>query len=282
MHRSQSIVNDSACDVGAFGTRTGTKCEGFELNQSSMTARVMVLCLKPEQVPNAKVSFEGQFTWTQKTYSRSTTTMPGYTVLTKFLLAVLAVAIALSATPVVGADHDHELTIWEIVLEKSGGTDAMDNNPHDYDISIKLAQWTGLDLTLDSDEPVKLTLFAANDRAMYELARLGGYKTGYDENEISEFLINKYSVVVLTGAMQYHVVPGAMSTEEIRDLARDNGSMSTLLVDAVIVPRESGGKIYLDDLFPWETKARVIRPYDIQAKNGFIHTINNALYAILA
>jgi uncharacterized surface protein with fasciclin (FAS1) repeats len=240
-----------------------------------MTARVMVMCLKPEQVPNAKVSFEGQFTWTQKTYSRSTTAMPGYTVLTKFLLAMLAVAIALSATPVVGADHDHELTIWETLLQKSGGENAMDHNPDDYDILIAVS--TELDVTVQSDDPV--TLFAPNDRALYTLARLAGYKTGYDEKEISDFLINNIPPSILTANSQYSVVPYAMSSDDIRDLARDNGSMSTLLEDAVIVPRESGGKIYLDDLAPFETKARVIRPYDIQAKNGFIHTINRALYA---
>jgi hypothetical protein len=64
----KSIGNDGACDGGVLGTRAGTKCEGFILgklhhshnrqlsNQSSMMARVMVMPLESEQVPNAKVS----------------------------------------------------------------------------------------------------------------------------------------------------------------------------------------------------------------------------------
>jgi hypothetical protein len=55
----KSIVNDGACDGGALKTRTRTKCEGFVLNQSSMMARVMVMRLKPEHVPNANVRFGG-------------------------------------------------------------------------------------------------------------------------------------------------------------------------------------------------------------------------------
>jgi hypothetical protein len=88
--------------------------------------------------------------------------MPKYTVLTKFLLAVLGVAIALSATPVVGADHDHGLTIWDILLAMSGGLNAMDHNPYDYDISSKFAVLSSLDQKL-SDKKEDLTLFAGND-----------------------------------------------------------------------------------------------------------------------
>jgi uncharacterized surface protein with fasciclin (FAS1) repeats len=83
--------------------------------------------------------------------------------------------------------------------------------------------------------------------------------------------------------MLYHVVPGAMSTDEIRALAHNNASMITLLgEDAISTHRKSGGKVYLDDLVHYDTMQVVIRPHDLKAKNGIIHTINRSLLVKIA
>jgi uncharacterized surface protein with fasciclin (FAS1) repeats len=180
------------------------------------------------------------------------------------------------------------LTIWEILLEKSGGPDATDHNPNDYDIMIKLCEASSFDQKL-SDEEEELTLFVANDRALFEMARAYEYEGKYHEGKIFEYLMAVFDfvgaisgddpVAVLTHGMLYHAVQGEMSSDAIRELARTQGSMPTLLDGAEISPQESGGKIYLDDGHYNAPNARVIRPYDLKAKNGIIHTINGVLYA---
>jgi uncharacterized surface protein with fasciclin (FAS1) repeats len=206
-----------------------------------------------------------------------------YTVVMKILIAVL-VSFALSATPVGGADH-HDMTIWDILLKRSGGSDAMDHNRYDYDILVKLLITANLDGKA-SDESAELTVFAPNDGAFFTFAKNSGYEKGYHEDKIYDFLMEAYStqgdpIEVLTQGSLYHIVQGVLPSDAIRQRASMRRPMSTLLKGATILPKKSGRYIYLDDEDGQLPNARVIRPHNLKAKNGIVHTVNRILLSYL-
>jgi uncharacterized surface protein with fasciclin (FAS1) repeats len=84
-------------------------------------------------------------------------------------------------------------------------------------------------------------------------------------------------VEVLTNVLLYHVVDGVLTTGAIRNRARNNRSISTLLEDAKIYPKESYQTIYLRDEDPDLADPSIIHPRNIKAQNGIIHSINRVL-----
>jgi serralysin len=209
--------------------------------------------------------------------------LPMYTVVKKILLAAL-VSFPLSASPVGGADH-HDMTIWDILLKRSGGTDAMDHNRYDYDILVKLLITANLDEKA-SDENAELTVFAPNDGAFFTFAKNSGYEKGYHEDEIYDFLLEAYSTLgdpiefLISGTL-YHMVDGVLTSDAIRQRASTRRPMFTLLKGATILPKKSGRFIYLGDEDPTHTDSRVIRPHNLKAKNGIVHTVNRILLSYL-
>jgi uncharacterized surface protein with fasciclin (FAS1) repeats len=208
--------------------------------------------------------------------------MPRSTILKTIFYAVSALA-ALSVAPVRGSGYDYDTysTIADILIEKSGGTDAWDHNRNDYDILIKTVLTVDLADKL-SDKTAQLTLFAPNDGACFALAKELGYKNKYHEEYIFDFVVEafgSYDVAVkeLAHILLYHVVDGVLTSEAIRHLASKQKSISTLLEDAKIYPKKSLRLIHLHDEDPDLANPRIIRPHNIKAKNGIIHTINRVL-----
>lgn len=196
-----------------------------------------------------------------------------------FMLVALTAAV-----PVWGADHAYDMTIADIVINTSGGTDKTDHNRHDYDILLKAVLTADLAGAL-SDKNAELTVFAPNDGAFFELAKDLGFKQGYNEVEIFDFLVEALGtlgdpVEVLTNVLLYHVVPGVLTSNAIRQRAKTHEKISTLLEGAVIDPETKGRTIFLHDYDPDLTNPRVIRPHNLKAKNGIIHTINRVLIPI--
>jgi uncharacterized surface protein with fasciclin (FAS1) repeats len=199
----------------------------------------------------------------------------------KTIFYAVAALVAFSVAPVRGTGYDTSSTIADILIEKSGGTDALDHNKNDYDILIKAVLTADLADAL-SDKTAKLTVFAPNDGAFFALAKALGYKNKYHEEDIFDFLVEALgtlgdAVEVLTNVLLYHVVDGVLTSDAIRHLASKHKSISTLLKDAKIYPKKSHQTIYLRDADPDLANPRKIRPYNIKAKNGIIHTINRVL-----
>jgi uncharacterized surface protein with fasciclin (FAS1) repeats len=212
-------------------------------------------------------------------------TMPRNSILKTIFYAVSALA-ALSVAPVRGSGYDTYSTIADILIEKSGGTDAMDHNKNDYDILIKAVLTADLADAL-SDKTAKLTVFAPNDGAFFALAKDLGYKNKYHEEYIFDFLVEALgtygdAVEVLTNILLYHVVDGVLTSDAIRHLASKHKLISTLLKDAKIHPKKSLRTIYLHDEDPDLANPRIIRPHNIKAKNGIIHTINRVLIPLIS
>jgi serralysin len=201
----------------------------------------------------------------------------------KTIFYAVAALAALSVAPVRGSIYRYNMysTIVDIVIEQSGGTDAWDHNENDYDILIKAVLTADLADAL-SDKTAKLTVFAPTDGAFFALAKDLGYKNKYDEEYIFDFLVEALgtlgdAVEVLTNILLYHVVDGVLTTGAIRNLARKHKSISTLLEDAKIYPKESYQTIYLRDEDPDLADPSIIHPRNIKAQNGIIHTINRVL-----
>lgn len=191
----------------------------------------------------------------------------------KFLMsACLALtATAVTATPVQAA------TITEIVAA-SGGT--FDSNNNDYDILLNAVVAANLADALDDPE-INVTVFAPSDRAFIRTARDLGF-TGTDEAGAWNFLVQAFTTLgngdpipVLTQVLLHHVSP-----ERIRPinliLKTIFGMPIQTLQGATIRPCF----LQLIDNEPNLPNPSVTWPFNINADNGVIHTINRVLIPV--
>ncbi|MFK8079024.1 MAG: fasciclin domain-containing protein [Granulosicoccus sp.] len=169
------------------------------------------------------------------------------------------------------ANNSAQSTITEIV-SRSGGD--FDNNNFDFDILLTSVGLAGLGDALD-DRSANLTLLAPTDIAFIRLAQALGY-AGDDEGGAFDVIVaaltdlgNGDPIPVLTDILLYHVLPERLSTGSIRR----SGSLDTLLDDATITPDGSR----LIDNEPDVRDPRFVRPSNIRATNGIVHTIDRVL-----
>ncbi len=184
-------------------------------------------------------------------------------------LAAVAAAATLATTVAVPAGAQDPGTIVDIVIAESGDT-GFDRRGGDYDIlreALIATDLAGAVATTDG-----ITVFAPNDRAFIRLARDLGYH-GWSESGAFAFIAEATGYVsasepgLLDDVLLYHVAPSLVGSG---DLA--NGPIVTL----------QGGEITPDgttlgDLDPNARDPKVRRPFDIEASNGIIHTINRVL-----
>lgn len=107
----------------------------------------------------------------------------------------------------------------------------------------------GLDSTLAGDGP--FTIFAPSDEAFKKI----------DGDVLEDLLANKDK---LTKVLTYHVLPGALSASEVRDL---NGAKT--VNGATISAEDEGGAVKIGG-------ANIVKT-DIKAENGIIHVIDTVL-----
>ncbi|MEM9203604.1 MAG: fasciclin domain-containing protein [Actinomycetota bacterium] len=184
-------------------------------------------------------------------------------------LAAVAAAATLATTVAVPASAQDPGTIVDIVIAESGDS-GFDHRSRDYDILREALIATNLAGAVATTPDI--TVFAPRDSAFIRLARDLGYH-GWREDGAFAFIAEATGYVsadepgLLDDVLLYHVAPALITSA---DLA--NGPIVTL----------QGGEITPDgttlrDLDPNARDPRVRRPFDIQASNGIIHTINRVL-----
>jgi len=191
----------------------------------------------------------------------------------KFLMSA---CLALAATAVT-ATTSPAATITEIVAA-SGGT--LDTNNNDYDILLNAVLAAGLDDELNNPA-INVTVFAPNDRAFIRTARDLGF-IGTDEAGAWTFLVQAFTTLgngdpipVLTQVLLYHVSP-----EQIRPI---NLILKTIF--GMTIQTLQGATIRpcflkLIDNEPNLPNPSVTWPFNINADNGVIHTINRVLIPV--
>lgn len=166
------------------------------------------------------------------------------------------------------------------IVAQSGGT--FDNDSSDFDILLTAVLAAGLDDELD-DPSANLTVFAPNDGAFIKLAQDLGY-TGSDEAGAWPFLAQALAnlndgvdpIPVLTNVLLYHVAPGQISPLGLIIRTFFRIDIDTLLPNTTIRPFF----FKLRDNEPDLKNPRVRNPFNINADNGKIHTINRVLIPI--
>ncbi|MEE2971718.1 MAG: fasciclin domain-containing protein [Planctomycetota bacterium] len=193
------------------------------------------------------------------------------------LVPAIAVATGLLAAAPSPAVADQG-TITEIVLESGGD---FDSNRRDYDILLNAVVTAGLAEALD-DPDAELTVFAPNDRAFVKLAKDLGYEGGYDEEAAWVFLVDALTglgggdpIPVLTDILLYHVTAGDVRPVDLI-LATIFGARIETLLGETIRPFF----VFLIDNDPDLRNPRVVRPLDVEASNGRIHTVTRVLVPI--
>lgn len=196
------------------------------------------------------------------------------TSLRTFSLALVA-ALCLISVPKAIADGG---TITDIVA-KSGGD--FDNKKRDYDILFNAVVTADLAGAL-ADPDAELTVFAPNDGAFYRLARDLGYKGGYNEELVWEFLVATLTelgggdpIPVLTDILLYHVVAG-----EVRPIDLILATFFYVPIETLLGETFQPFFFRLVDNDPDFRDPFVTWPFNIRATNGRIHTINRVLIPI--
>lgn len=171
-------------------------------------------------------------------------------------------------------------TITDIVAGSGG---EFDRNGRDYDILLTAVLTAGLEGAL-ADPSASLTVFAPNDRAFGRLARDLGYK-GSTRNEAAVwgFLVEALTdlgggdpIPVLTDILSYHVVPDAVDVFGFVKAVIFRADIPTLLEGATLRAFFFG----LIDNEPDLRNPRLTLPVNIEASNGFIHTLNRVLIPV--
>ena len=187
-------------------------------------------------------------------------------------LAAVAAAATIATTVAVPASAQDPGTIVDIVIAESGET-GFDHRNRDYDILREALIATDLADVVASAEGI--TVFAPRDGAFIRLARDLGYH-GWREDGAFAFIADATGFVdadnpgLLADVLTYHVAPGLITSGDLAD-----GPITTL----------QGGEITpvgttLVDLDPNARDPKVRTPFDIEASNGIIHTINRVLRPI--
>lgn len=190
------------------------------------------------------------------------------------LLAIAAAGIGFTA-PTASAQG----TITDIVAESGG---EFDKDRRDYDILLNAVVTAGLaDVLADPD--AEFTVFAPKDSAFVRLAKDLGYKGGYDEEAVFNFIVGVLTklgggdpIPVLTDILLYHVVPGTVRPIDL--------ILSTIFASPIETALP-GGKIQpfflrLIDNDPDFKDPFVTFPLNIRATNGRIHTITRVLIPV--
>ena len=168
--------------------------------------------------------------------------------------------------------HKQGKDIVDIVLAVSG-TSGFDRNPHDYDLLREALVAT--ELVDDVKAANHITVFAPKDRAFKRLARDLGWK-GRSEAKAFEFLAANVPADLLTDVLLYHVAPRKLTKGQIVSKAVRHKAIPTLLgVD--IKPKKRGYALILKDKEPDLRNPRIVRPRNVRASNGIIHTLNRVL-----
>ncbi len=171
-------------------------------------------------------------------------------------------------------------TVVDIVLETSGA-EGFDRNLRDYDLLREALVATGLVTAVAEADDI--TVLAPTDYSFLILAYQLGYRGGFDEAAVFGFLAEATGFEsaenpgILADVLLYHVLPGSQSTHELRG----SGEQPTLLTDA------DGNAVTLDfgrfrigDNDPNSFNPFFVRPSDLVAGNGVVHSIFGVLRPI--
>ncbi len=165
----------------------------------------------------------------------------------------------------------------DITTIVAGSVGVFDHNYYDFDLLLNAVLTAGLDDELATLQ--NLTVFAPNDLAFVNLARMLGY-TGFDEAEAFSTIVALLTdlgdgdpIPLLTSILLYHVSPlessltGIVESDEITTLL---GDASISVMSRTLIDQDPG----LRD------PRLIIRSGNIRAANGFIHPISNVLIPI--
>jgi uncharacterized surface protein with fasciclin (FAS1) repeats len=187
--------------------------------------------------------------------------------------ATAALAAIMTAAPAVPALAEaapaDDPNIVEVVLDVSGDA-GFDHRSDDYDLLREALVAAGLvDAVANTDG---ITVFAPNDRAFIRLARDLGFD-GWGEAAAFAFLAEATGFEsaenpgLLDDVLLYHVAPGLIRSGDLAD-----GPIQTLLGETF-----TPDGLNLIDNDPNANDPQVRTPFDLEASNGVIHTIDRVL-----
>ncbi|MEM8745926.1 MAG: fasciclin domain-containing protein [Actinomycetota bacterium] len=189
--------------------------------------------------------------------------------------ATLTTTVATGAASVAAQSDSSESSsnIVDVVLDVSGA-EGFDHRGRDYDLLREALLATGLADAVATTPDI--TVFAPNDRAFIRLARDLGFH-GHDEAGAFAFLADATGFQsadepgLLADVLLYHVAPGVVRSTDLVD-----GQPIETLLGASVTP--DGFRLIDGDRNARDPKIRT--PFDVEASNGVIHTINRVLRPI--
>lgn len=198
-------------------------------------------------------------------------------------LFVAAFAAASIASLPAQAGGSNQPTIAGLVVARSGGAAAgtFDDNGNDYDILLTALATANLTGAV-ADPQASLTVFAPRDRAFVRLAQDLGY-AGNDEAGTWNFLVQALTTLgggdpipTLTNILLYHVAPQRIGPGSLVVRTLFGLDVPTLLDGATIRPFF----LRLRDNEPDLADPTVTLPFNLQARNGIVHTIDRVLIPV--
>lgn len=196
------------------------------------------------------------------------------------LLIILFAAVAWLPAAMARAE-----TVADIVLEAGGEADV---DPMDHDLLLRGLHFTGLLDTLrdegrddheggvvdfDEEKPA-FTLWAPNDRAFVGFARDRGYRGGYDEEAVWEFLEEDLGRSGLSRLLRYHITPERITPFGFFVRTRMGTPIPTLH-GGKLQPKSSA----LGDGAKRTRDPRLVFPVRVHASNGIVRSLDGVLLA---